>query len=76
MKQILEDLAKALVDNPDKVSVTQHDAETSSLFELRVDQRDLGKVIGKEGRTAGAFRVLLMAAGMKVKRRFSLEIIE
>lgn len=76
MKQVIEDIAKALVDNPDMVGVNQIDGDSTSLFELRVAPSDLGKVIGKEGRTAGAIRLLLTAGGMKIHRRYLLEIKE
>ena len=69
-------IAKSLVDNPDKVQVSQLEGEQTSILELKVDPDDLGKVIGKQGRTARAIRVILGAAGMKLKRRFNLEIIE
>ncbi len=76
MKELVEMIAKALVDNPDKVQVTQLEGEQTSILELKVADDDLGKVIGKQGRTARAIRVILGAAGMKLKRRFNLEIIE
>ena len=76
MKELIETLCKALVDNPDDVKVTQIDGEQTSIMELRVHQTDLGKVIGKKGRTAQAIRTILAAAGMKQKRRFNLEIME
>ena len=76
MKELVEMIAKALVDNPDKVHVSQLEGEQTSILELTVDPEDLGKVIGKQGRTARAIRVILGAAGMKLKRRFNLEIIE
>ena len=76
MKELVEMIAKALVDNPDKVQVTQLEGEQTSILELKVAQEDLGKVIGKQGRTARAIRVILGASGMKLKRRFNLEIIE
>jgi len=69
-------IAKALVDNPDKVHVSQLEGEQTSILELKVAPEDLGKVIGKQGRTARAIRVILGASGMKLKRRFNLEIIE
>jgi predicted RNA-binding protein YlqC (UPF0109 family) len=75
MRSLIEQIAKALVDEPDKVSVEQVDGETT-ILELRVAQGDLGKVIGKQGRTARSMRTILGAAGMKLRRRFSLEIIE
>ena len=76
MKEIIELIAKALVDNPDKVAVTQIDGEQTTVLELRVAQEDLGKVIGKQGRTARSIRTILGAAGMKLRKRFVLEILE
>lgn len=76
MKELVEMIAKALVDNPEKVNVSQLEGEQTTILELKVDPDDLGKVIGKQGRTARAIRVILGAAGMKLKRRFNLEIIE
>ena len=76
MKELVELIAKALVDNPDKVKVTQLDGEQSSIIELRVAPEDIGKVIGKQGRNAQAIRIILGAAGMKLKRRLNLEIVE
>ncbi len=76
MKELVESIAKSLVDNPDKVSVTQLDGERSSIIELKVDPEDLGKIIGKQGRNAQAIRVIVSAAGMKLKKRFNLEIVE
>ena len=76
MKELVELIAKALVDNPDKVKVSQLDGEQSSIIELKVAQEDLGKVIGKQGRNAQAIRVILGAAGMKLKKRVNLEILE
>ena len=64
------------MDNPDNVHVSQIDGEQSSIIELKVAQEDIGKVIGKQGRTAQAIRVILGAAGMKLKKRFNLELIE
>ncbi len=76
MKELIENIAKALVDNPDQVSVTEVEGEQTTVLELRVAQSDLGKVIGKQGRTARAIRTLLGAAGMKLRKRFVLEILE
>jgi hypothetical protein len=76
VKELVELIAKSLVDNPDRVQVFQLDGEQSSIIELRVAPEDMGKVIGKQGRMAQAIRVILGAAGMKLKRRFSLELIE
>jgi predicted RNA-binding protein YlqC (UPF0109 family) len=76
VKELIEMIAKALVDKPDEVSVRAVDGEQSTVLELRVAPDDLGKVIGKQGRTARSIRTLLGAAGMKLKRRFTLEILE
>jgi predicted RNA-binding protein YlqC (UPF0109 family) len=76
VKELVETVCKSLVDNPEDVKVTQIDGEQTTILELRVHQSDLGKVIGKQGRTARAIRTILAAAGMKQKRRFNLEIIE
>jgi len=76
VKELVELIAKALVDNPDKVKVTQLDGEQSSIIELSVAPEDLGKVIGKQGRNAQAIRVVIGAAGMKLKKRVNLEILE
>ena len=76
MKELIEMIAKALVDKPDEVNVRAIDGEQSTVLELRVAPDDLGKVIGKQGRTARSIRTLLGAAGMKLRRRFTLEILE
>jgi len=76
MKDLLEEIAKALVDNPEDVHVTEVEGEQTTVLELRVRNDDLGKVIGRQGRTARAMRTLLSAAGMKVHKRFVLEILE
>jgi len=76
MRQLVEEIAKALVDQPDKVHVREVEGEQTTVLELRVAQEDLGKVIGKQGKTARAMRTLLAAAGMKVRKRFVLEILE
>ena len=76
MKELVEDIAKALVDLPEEVSVRQVEGEQVTVLELRVAPSDLGKVIGKQGRTARSIRTLLGAAGMKLNRRFTLEILE
>jgi hypothetical protein len=76
VKELVELIAKALVDQPEKVHVSLLEGEQSSIIELKVAPEDLGKVIGKQGRTARAIRIILGAAGMKLKRRCSLEIIE
>jgi predicted RNA-binding protein YlqC (UPF0109 family) len=76
MKQLVEDIAKALVDIPDEVVVREVTGEQVTVLELRVAAADLGKVIGKQGRTARSIRTILGAAGMKLNRRFTLEILE
>ena len=76
MKVLVEMIAKALVDNPDQVSVTEVTGQQTTVFELRVSQPDVGKVIGKQGRTALAIRTILGAAGMKLRKRFVLEILD
>jgi predicted RNA-binding protein YlqC (UPF0109 family) len=76
IKELVEDIAKALVDEPDQVVVRQVEGEQVTVLELRVSPEDLGKVIGKQGRTARSIRTLLGAAGMKLNRRFTLEILE
>jgi hypothetical protein len=76
MRALIEQIARALVDEPDHVSVTEVDGEQAVVLELKVAPNDLGKVIGKQGRTARAMRTLLGAAGMKLHKRFTLEILE
>ena len=76
MRELIEYIAKALVDNPDEVKVFEVEGEVTSVIELRVAKSDLGKVIGKEGRTARAMRTLLTAASTKLKKRAMMEIIE
>jgi uncharacterized protein len=76
LKEVVETIAKVLVDSPDEVAVNEIDGEATTVLELRVAPQDLGKVIGKQGRTARAMRTLLRAAGMKLKKRFVLEIVE
>ena len=76
MKDLLEEIARALVDSPDDVKVTEVAGEQTTVLELRVRSEDLGKVIGRQGRTARAMRTLLSAAGMKIHKRFVLEILE
>lgn len=76
MKELVEQIAKALVDNPDQGSVRPIGGEQTTVLEWRVAQTDLGKVIGKQGRTARSIRTILSAAGMKLKKRFTLEILE
>jgi len=73
---LIQQVAKALVDEPDRVLVEQVEEEGVSVLELQVAEKDLGKVIGKQGRTARAMRTLLSAAGVKLHKRFELEILE
>lgn len=76
MKELLEEIAKALVDKPDEVEVSEISGEQTTVLELRVAPDDLGKVIGRQGRTARAIRTILGAAGMKLRKHFVLEILE
>ncbi|MBU1041830.1 MAG: RNA-binding protein [Desulfovibrionales bacterium GWA2_65_9] len=76
LRDMIEYIAKSLVDSPDDVKVTEIEGEQTAVLELKVAKEDLGKVIGKQGRTARAMRTLLGAAAAKVKRRAVLEIIE
>jgi predicted RNA-binding protein YlqC (UPF0109 family) len=76
VKELVEAIAKALVDNPDQVQVRSVEGEQVTVLELRVDPADLGKVIGRQGRTAKSIRTILGAAGMKIKKRLTLEILE
>jgi predicted RNA-binding protein YlqC (UPF0109 family) len=76
MRELVESIAKALVDHPDDVSVNAVDGEQVTVLELKVHPEDLGKVIGRQGRTAKSIRTLLGAAGMKLRKRFTLEILE
>jgi predicted RNA-binding protein YlqC (UPF0109 family) len=76
MKELIELIAKALVDNPDAVSVSEVEGERTSVIELTVAKEDLGKVIGKQGKTARAIRTILSAASTKIRKRSVLEILE
>ena len=76
MKDLVEAIAKALVDKPEEVQVRAVEGEQVTVLELRVDPTDLGKVIGRQGRTAKSIRTILGAAGMKLKKRLTLEILE
>jgi uncharacterized protein len=76
MKDLITLLAKALVDNPDQVMVTEVEGNQTTVLELKVAKEDLGKVIGKEGRNARAMRTILGAASAKLKKRTVLEILE
>lgn len=76
MKALIEAMAKSLVDKPEEVRVAEIDGEKTTVYELRVAQTDLGKVIGKQGKTARAMRTILGAAGTKLGKRCVLEILE
>ena len=76
MRALVEQIAKALVDEPEQVAVRAIDGEQVTVLELRVSPNDLGKVIGKQGRTARSIRTIVGAAGMKLKKRYTLEILE
>jgi predicted RNA-binding protein YlqC (UPF0109 family) len=76
MRMLVEEIAKALVDEPEQVQVSAIDGEQTTVLELRVAPNDLGKVIGKQGRTARSIRTILGAASMKLKKRYTLEILE
>jgi predicted RNA-binding protein YlqC (UPF0109 family) len=76
MKELVEYIAKALVDSPDEVQVSEVVGDQTSVLELKVAKEDLGKVIGKQGRSARAMRTILSAASTKLKTRTVLEIIE
>jgi predicted RNA-binding protein YlqC (UPF0109 family) len=76
MKELIEFLVRSLVENPDAVRVRTHEGYQQTTFELTVDPSDLGKVIGRQGRTARALRTILASAGQKDQRRYSLEILD
>jgi predicted RNA-binding protein YlqC (UPF0109 family) len=76
MKELVEAIAKALVDHPEDVQVKSAEGQQATVLELRVRKEDLGKVIGRQGRTAKAMRTVLGAAGMKIHKRLTLEILE
>jgi hypothetical protein len=76
MKELVEAIARALVDHPEDVQVNSVEGSQVIVLELRVHAEDLGKVIGRQGRTAKAIRTLLGAGGMKIHKRFTLEILE
>jgi predicted RNA-binding protein YlqC (UPF0109 family) len=76
MRALIETMAKALVDKPEDVNVTEVEGEKTTVYELRVSENDLGKVIGKQGKTARSMRTILSAAGTKLGKRCVLEILE
>lgn len=76
MKLLIEEIAKALVDKPEEVAVAEVEGERTTVYELRVDTSDIGKVIGKQGKTARSMRTIISAAGTKLGKRCVLEILE
>jgi predicted RNA-binding protein YlqC (UPF0109 family) len=76
MKELIEFLAKSLVDEPDEVEIRTRNRDQATVIELMVAENDLGKVIGRQGRTARAMRTLLAAAGNKQRRRYILDILD
>jgi uncharacterized protein len=76
LKDLIATIAEALVDDPDQVEVTEIEREHGSIIELKVSKDDIGKVIGKDGRTAQSMRTLLMAASTKLGRRAQLDIVD
>ena len=76
MKELIECIAKSLVDNPEEVSVTELEGEQTTVIELKVAKEDMGKIIGKQGRTAMAIRTILGGASKKMGKRSILEILE
>lgn len=76
MRELIKHIAESLVDKPDEVSVSEVQGERTSVIELKVAKDDLGKVIGKQGRTARAMRTILSAASTKLRKRSVLEILE
>ena len=76
MKELIDYIARALVDNPEQVEVSEVEGNRTSVLELKVAKEDLGKVIGKQGRTARAMRTILSAASAKLKKRSVLEFLE
>ncbi|MEI7905870.1 MAG: KH domain-containing protein [Bacteroidota bacterium] len=74
MREFLEYVAKRLVDNPDSVVITEEDKDNKVIFKIKVDQADIGKIIGKQGRTAQSMRVLLSAVAAKSGKRAILEV--
>lgn len=76
MRELIEEISKALVDKPEEVNVTEVEGEQTTIIELKVAKEDLGKVIGKQGRTARSIRTILGAASTKIRKRAVLEIIE
>jgi predicted RNA-binding protein YlqC (UPF0109 family) len=76
MKELVHYIAQALVDNPEKVEVSEIEGNQTTVLELKVSKSDLGKIIGKQGRNAQAMRTILSAVSAKIKKRVVLEIVE
>ncbi|WP_372807841.1 KH domain-containing protein [Pontiella sp.] len=76
MKQILESIAKSLVDAPNEVQITEIDGEKTIIFELRCNAKDVGKIIGKSGKTVGAMRTILNSIAAKNGRKAMLEVVD
>jgi uncharacterized protein len=76
MRELVEFVAESLVDHPDEVRTRTHERDQQTIIELEVAPEDLGKIIGRQGRTARAIRTLLSAAGQKTRRRYSLDILD
>lgn len=76
LKGLIEAVVKAIVDKPEEVKISEVEGESTSVLELRVAKEDIGKIIGKEGKTAKAMRTILSAASQKLKKKTHLEIIE
>jgi predicted RNA-binding protein YlqC (UPF0109 family) len=76
MKDLIIKIVKSLVDNPEQVQITEVEGSQTIILELRVDKSDMGRIIGKQGRTANAIRAILNAASGKAGRRYVLEIVE
>ncbi|HJL72675.1 MAG TPA: KH domain-containing protein [Nitrospinaceae bacterium] len=76
LKELISVMAKALVDKPDEVEIKEIEGDVTTILELKVAKDDLGKVIGKQGKTAHAMRAILNATATKLKKRAVLEIIE
>lgn len=76
LKELVEFMAKSLVDKPERVAVDEVPGQQTTVLSLRVDKEDLGKVIGKQGKTAAAMRTIIRAAGTKLSKRYHLDIVE
>ena len=76
MKQIIESIAKSLVDAPNEVQITEVDGEKTVIYELRCNAKDVGKIIGKSGKTVGAIRTLLSAMAAKQSKKAMLEVVD